>query len=361
MQTLSAAEESGLRRLVDSQAIANALAVHSRGVDRADVNLLSSAYHADATVNYGFFEGPASQLATILSEAQKAGHVTLHRTSNMWIRLEGGDSARSESLIIAYAETPDGNRWTQRLIGGRYLDTHAKRDGSWRLTHRHYVLDWNINRPSTAAWAEPPVDLMMSCPRGGHAAADTGKALLTAGAARFDTKGVPSMSSISHEEIDRALSRMAIHDLLMAYARGVDRGDAALLRSIFHDDAIIVTGVVNGNPDTFSREIVAYVTKNMQRSFHSVANEWVDVRGDRAVGESYAIATVTAGDQDTITGGRYIDEYERRAGVWKILSHHFVMDYSISVPTSYQTDGMYESLRSRGCYGKDDPIYKFWK
>lgn len=358
---LSSVEEAGLRQLIDSQAITDTLAVHSRGVDRADFNLLSSAYHGDATVDYGFFQGSALQLAQILADAQKAGRVTLHRTSQMWIKHEPGDTARSESYIIAYVETPDADAWTQRLIGGRYLDTHAKRDGVWRLTHRNYILDWNINRPSTANWAEPPVDLMVSVPRGGHGAADTGKALLTAGAARFDTKGATTMSSISHEEIDRALSRMAIHDLLMAYARGVDRGDSELLRSIFHDDAVVVTGAVNGSGETFTREIVKHITANLKRCFHSVANQWIDVRGDRAVSESYAIATVTAGESDTITGGRYINEYARRNGVWKITAHHFVCDYTMTFPTTHQTDGMYEALRARGCYGKDDPIYRFWK
>ena len=52
--------------LIARHGILNALASHSRGVDRADANLLGSAYHADATVDYGFYAGPAATLGWIL-------------------------------------------------------------------------------------------------------------------------------------------------------------------------------------------------------------------------------------------------------------------------------------------------------
>lgn len=359
MTDLSSGQERELRRFVAREAIKNALAVHSRGVDRADLNLLNSAYHPDADVAYGFFTGPAAQFAEILSGAQKQGEITLHRTCNMWIAVDG-DQARSESYVMAYCETPEPDGAMQRLIGGRYLDRHALRDGEWRLTHRSYVLDWNINRPSTAAWADPPVSLLLGTPRGGHGEADPGRALLALGAARMQTQGETAMPSIAAEEIDRALSRAALHDLMMGYARGVDRADEDLLRSIFLEDATVVTGAVNGSGAQFATEIVKIVSQNLERCFHSIANEWFDIRGDRAVGESYVIAISSPGAEDIVTGGRYINEFVRRDGVWKIASHTFVCDYKLSLPASYRTDGMYESLTTRGCFGRKDPVYALW-
>ena len=50
-----------IEELAGKSQIAGILATHSRGVDRADGNLLSSAYHPDAGVDYSFFDGPASQ------------------------------------------------------------------------------------------------------------------------------------------------------------------------------------------------------------------------------------------------------------------------------------------------------------
>ena len=39
-------------------------------------------------------------------------------------------------------------------------------------------------------------------------------------------------------ELDRMLARDAIRDVLARYARGIDRADAALLKSCYFDDAI---------------------------------------------------------------------------------------------------------------------------
>lgn len=352
---------SALADLVSRQSIANVLAVHSRGVDRADASLLGSAYHADATVDYGFFAGAASELVAMLAAAQKGQPVTLHRTCNEWIAVDG-DEARSESYVIAYLEQAAEQGSVQRLVGGRYLDRHARRGGEWRLAHRQYVMDWNINRPSTAVWADPTVALTNYVPRGGQGAADPGRTLLAQGAARFERSGGSRMvSSISDRDIDVALSKQALHDLGMAYARGVDRADTELLLSIFHEDSTVISGVINGSGPEFARGITEFVRANLVRSFHSVANEWYEVDGDRAVGESYGIATITAGGNDVISGGRYVDSYERRKGVWKILSRTWVSDWTMTLPTTHQTGGMFESLETRGCYGKDDPVYRFWK
>ena len=340
--------------LIARAGIGNALAVHSRGVDRADFNLLSSAYHPDATVDYGFFAGPAVTLAGILAEAQKASPPTLHRTSNIWAKIDGA-RAVSESYVVAYVEDPE----TQRLVFGRYLDRLEDRDGAWRLTHRSYLLEGNINRPTTVARADPAVDYAHFTPAGAKGAADPGRALLTL--AQASALGTPSMTvTTDAAALDAALSKAAIHDLAMAYSRGVDRADGALLKSIFHEDSTVVSGVVNGSGAQFADQITAFVTANLDYCFHSVANEWVEVSGDHAVGEIYVMAQTTAGGQDVMTGGRYIDSYERRDGTWKIKTRTFVADWNTTHPTTLQMDGYYEALKNRGCWGKADPVYAHW-
>jgi len=133
------------------------------------------------------------------------------------------------------------------------------------------------------------------------------------------------------------------------------------MASVFHDDASVVTGVFNGNAQEFAQKIVSYVRENIERCFHSVANEWYEVHGDDAVGESYVIANTTAGGKDTLIGGRYVDAYQRRNGVWKIQARTFVVDWTNTQPTSYEAAGMYAALTTRGCYGKSDPVYEFWR
>lgn len=101
--------------------------------------------------------------------------------------------------------------------------------------------------------------------------------------------------------------------------------------------------------------------KNVQRTFHSSANAWFEVDGDDAIGEVYAIAAVSVGGHDVMTGGRYIDSFQRRKGVWKFKSRSLVVDWTTTAPTTHSTEGMYDDLKTRGCYGKSDPIYAFWK
>lgn len=337
-------------------AIANTLALHSRGVDRADANLLGAAYHPDATVDYGFFAGPAATLVDILASAQKGSLPTAHRTSNCWITVDG-NRATSESYVIAYVEEAGLQRW----VFGRYLDRHECRDGHWRITHRAYVLDGNSNRPSTVARADPPVNFDHYVPEGAKGASDPGRALLAFHAAA--AKGTPPMTVATTDRdaaLDAALSRAEIHDLCMAYARGVDRADEELLASIFTEDSTVISGVVNGSGKDFARDICAFVSTNLEMCFHSVANEWIEVRGDEAVGEHYALAQMVQGDTEVLTGGRYIDRYVRRDGKWLILSRTFVADWNHSHPSTMQRDGFYEALSVRGCFGREDPVYAHW-
>lgn len=253
----STKSDKALGDLIAKQSISNTLAMHSRGVDRADINMLASAYHADATVDHGLFQGTAIEFAAMLANSQKARPVTLHRTSNVWIKVSG-KRACSESYVIAYREHLDPAGAVQCFVGGRYLDTHEERKGEWRLTHRTFVMDWNTNRPSTANWPEPAVALSNFMPRGSQGQADTGRALLAFGAASFKRSGDKAVAKKpTNTQIDVALSKQALHELCAAYARGIDRCDADLLRSIFHKDATVIAGVTNTTGEKFPDEITA--------------------------------------------------------------------------------------------------------
>ncbi len=341
--------------LIARHGIMNALAMHSRGVDRADVNLLAAAYHDDATVEYGFYAGPAAALVDMLGNGQKGTLPTLHRTSNCDIRV-AANRATSESCVIAYAEAAD----IQRMVFGRYLDRHECRSGEWRLAHRTYVLDSNTNRPNTSARADPPVLHDHYVPEGGKGASDPGRALLALheAASRHLQKASPMTADAA--ALDAALSRDAIRRLITGYCRGVDRADVPLIQSLFWEDASVISGVANGTAADFASNVVAYVTANLDACFHSVANEWIEVKGDHGVGEHYIIAQNRGGGQDTLTGGRYIDSYERRGGEWRIASRSFVCDWTSTHPTTYESGGFYEALTTRGCYGPADPVYAHW-
>lgn len=359
-----------LSDIADLQAIRNRLAQHSRGVDRADEGLLADSYHADGEVDYRFYAGPAATFAGLLAGAQRGQPVTVHRTAQMEIRLDG-DRAAAESYVMAFSQSPDPDgAMMQRLICGRYLDRLERREGAWRLSHRTYVLDANMNWPREVV--PPPLGpLNHHVPMGGQGAADPGIALLAAAKAKNDsiirkrqsmTQPVPTHDAAV---IDAIVSRQQIADLTIAYCRGVDRADHDLLAGIFHDDSTVISGVFNGSGPDFAREICKIVQEAFDKTFHSIANQWFDVDGDVAIGETYVIAVASGSDgaggqREHLSGGRYIDRFERREGVWKIAERSYVSDWSRTDSNSEQKAGMYGALDLHGARGADDPIYRFW-
>jgi hypothetical protein len=343
--------------LIARHGILNALALHSRGVDRADATLLGAAYHPDATVDYGFFAGPAATLVAILADAQKGAPPTLHRTCNMWIKV-AGTRAVAESYVMAYVEDPE----LQRMVFGRYLDRLSCVDGEWRIAHRQYVIEGNTNRPNTAMRGDGSNDLAHYVASGGKGASDAGRALLSLYRAEAASRGVTEMTATAapNTGLEAALARAEIHDLCMAYGRGVDRADEGLLRSIFSDDSTVISGVINGSGAEFAEKICAFVQSELDMCFHSVANEWVEVRGDEAIGEHYALAHMVKDGFDVMTGGRYLDRYVKREGKWLIRNRTFVTDWNTSNPTTLERGGFYEALSTWGCFGKADPVYAHW-
>jgi hypothetical protein len=350
-----------LQTWVDLHAIRNNLANHTRGIDRSNGPLLRGVYHPDAEVAYGFFDGPADQFCGVLTDSD-GGPITMHRTSNIWVRFTGAERAVSESYAFVYSETP-GEASTQALIGGRYLDRHERRDGVWKLNHRTYVLEWNVNLPGTGTMDANFVSALTS--RGTKTPQDPGAVLLDGWEPGLTTGG--SKMEIPEDLIvaaHAALAKQEIHDLVMAQARATDRRDEALLRSLWNEGATVdAGGFFTGTATEYCGFIVS-ATSELTRMYHSVANEWSKVDGDQAVAESYVIAFTTGPDgMDEFTGGRYLDRFERVGGVWKYNHRSYVMDWTMRQPTTDQSDepgSMYESLRTRGSSFPDDPVYALW-
>jgi len=128
---------------------------------------------------------------------------------------------------------------------------------------------------------------------------------------------------------DPLLDQIALRDLVMRYCRGCDRRDFALVRSLYHDDAIDDHGAMfRGGPDAF----VAWLpemTARWELTVHSITNSLFAIDGDRAEGEHHVRAyhrTFPPERREYIVYGRYLDRYERRDGAWKFLHRSLVFD-----------------------------------
>lgn len=136
------------QELADRVAVQEILALHSRGLDRLDSALLQTCYWADAEVNYGTFVGSAHQFAELVMQALSGQYeLTRHCISNTIIAFTAEGSAKTESMVDAAhlfhaAKVTEGTR-SEMQFSGRYLDALEKRDGVWKIQHRHVVMDWS--------------------------------------------------------------------------------------------------------------------------------------------------------------------------------------------------------------------------
>ncbi len=138
-------------------------------------------------------------------------------------------------------------------------------------------------------------------------------------------------------ELRRLLDRQAILDCLHRYARGVDRGDEALLRSAYHEDAQEDHGAYIGGVDGLV-EFLAAAHRSFEAYQRYVTNTTIELDGDVAHVESYYLCVLRRdGDGDgegsglLTNGGRYVDRFERRAGEWRIARRVVVMEWEGTV------------------------------
>ncbi|MNC72892.1 hypothetical protein D3C75_1240090 [compost metagenome] len=63
--------------------------------------------------------------------------------------------------------------------------------------------------------------------------------------------------------------------------------------------------------------------------------------------------------RDQLVGGRYLDTYSRRDGVWLFTSRLFVIDWNINQSGSAIWDAGIGAMAARGRFGPADISYSF--
>jgi len=141
-----------LIELADRLAIAETLALYCRGIDRCDPAQLAAAFTADALIDYGDGAKPIAEVIPGLMAGLGTMRLTQHNISNTVIRITG-ETARAETNCVALHLIPAPDGEIELTVGGRYLDTLARREGRWLIAERLYVMDWNRTVPATMALA----------------------------------------------------------------------------------------------------------------------------------------------------------------------------------------------------------------
>lgn len=128
--------------------------------------------------------------------------------------------------------------------------------------------------------------------------------------------------------------QLALQHLAWAYCHAIDRRDYALLRTLYHDDAIEDHGAMFcGGPDAY----VAWLPSMMAgwaATVHSIGNMLFLIDGDSAEGELQTVAyhrtiatAMTILAREIVVGGRYLDRYLKRDGVWRFFRRSLVLDW----------------------------------
>ncbi len=130
-----------------------------------------------------------------------------------------------------------------------------------------------------------------------------------------------------------------IRQLAMLYARGVDRKDIALLRTLYTADA------TDDHSPYYNGPVEGYLTylekalPHMHGGGHFICNHLISIAGDHGEGEVYAIAWHLIPDGEggllhDIQAVRYIDTYRREGGVWRFATRVLSFDMKMVQPAA---------------------------
>ncbi len=131
-----------LRDELSRAAIRDTLFRYCRGVDRADPDIISSAFHPGARDDHGQYRGTIEEFVGAIVPRIRESYIGLqHFLGNISIELNA-EVARVESYFrstLRYQANPD----TISTFGGRYLDRFERRGGNWLIARRTVVHDWS--------------------------------------------------------------------------------------------------------------------------------------------------------------------------------------------------------------------------
>ena len=131
--------------------------------------------------------------------------------------------------------------------------------------------------------------------------------------------------------LQELVDRAAIRDLMMNYARGIDRGDLDLVASLFTPDAYAnYFGDERDGRDNIITRLRGASSRYDGRT-HFMGDQEIRITGDTADVETYAVDcnryTVEGSQYLTMGGLRYQDKLVRQDGRWLIQHRVLHVDW----------------------------------
>lgn len=130
------------------------------------------------------------------------------------------------------------------------------------------------------------------------------------------------------------VDRHEIWTLLLRFARGLDRLDRDMVRSIYWDDAIEDHHSYIGTPDGFIDWAMGYTRESNSVQHHGLSNHFCEIDGDDAHSETYfTFISENLTPPHQLSIGRYADHFQRRGGVWKIANRVTMIEKNFTLET----------------------------
>lgn len=126
--------------MIDELEIRNLLARYSRGVDRADWDLVRRCFEPGASIDYGMVSGTVDDLIGYAEEGLAPMVGLQHFLGQSLVEVRDGD-ASAETYVWAFHRLP-GVPETDLTLGGRYIDRLSKGAAGWRIVDRVMAVDW---------------------------------------------------------------------------------------------------------------------------------------------------------------------------------------------------------------------------
>ncbi len=126
--------------LLAEQAIRQAVTAYSRGCDRCDLDIFKSAFHNDAEVKYGTYDGHYEKFCEDIVEGNLTLQDTSHTIINEHYTIDTASNKASGEIYVLAFWAVGGHNYT---CSGRYIDKYESRNDDWRITFRQYVYDWS--------------------------------------------------------------------------------------------------------------------------------------------------------------------------------------------------------------------------
>jgi hypothetical protein len=145
--------EAEFAALLDRDAITRCVVRLARGEDRRNAALIRSCWWPEAKFDYGVYSGDFDAYLAWVVPGADAITDTQHVLGQTHVELEG-EGGKAETHVISYHRVMMEGGERDTCIGGRYLDTFAKRGSEWRIIDRVMLYDWEQDWGTAADWSK---------------------------------------------------------------------------------------------------------------------------------------------------------------------------------------------------------------